>query len=225
MSVGSLISMRPTWLLGQHFSLAGNPHFQPRLTAAGIANTERITPANAQSSYDVDAFHTIQAAPNGQKAYAFLPWRPGGVTYMEVDPNCQLVMTGPLSACNICAFESAGQLVLVHANANAGTSWADMTALQKTANMNTKQNAINAIKAQYAAPVDIANLIYANFPGAPLGARTYEGFMGFVLGCKPRAGYSLNKVSWTKSSGRVNWTFYFYGYNGMTAADRVLWAL
>ena len=126
MSIGSLLSMRPTWLLGDHYSLAGNPLFQPGL-AAGVAGAETITWLNAQCQVDVDAFKTVQAVPQGAKPYGFLPWRPGGVTYMEIDPNAQLVLTGPLSACTIWAFESNGTMVLVHANANAGIDWANMT--------------------------------------------------------------------------------------------------
>jgi hypothetical protein len=220
--MGTLLSMKPNHLLTKHFYLAGNPKFQPSLAAAaGLANTETILSANTQTSVDLDAFNNIQCAPNGQKAYAFLPWRPGGVTYMEIPVGCQLVMTGPLSACNIWAFESNGTTVLVHANANAGVAWADMTGAQKLANMATKQNAITAIKNQYANVVDVAGLVYAATPLAP-NATTYEGYMGFVIGCRPRNGYSFNKHKWTKSAGSNTWTFYFYGFNGAGATDRVL---
>ncbi len=224
MSVGSLLSMRPTWLLSKHFYLAGNPKFQPSLAAAGIANTERILWANAQCGVSVDASNTLQADPNAQKAFGFLPWRPSGCTYLELGAGAQLVLTGPLSACTVWAFESGGTTVLVHANDNAGGVWSAMSAAQKLGNLANKQNAVNAVKALYAGPNDVARLTYAATPLA-VGARTYEGYMGFVIGCKPRLGFSLNKVSWTASSGSNAWTFYFYGFNGTGAADRVLWPL
>lgn len=226
MSIGSLLSMRPTWLLGNMYTLTGNGRFQPSLTPAGIANIERISWANAQSSFDVDNTRSIQAHPNGQKSFGFLPWREGGATYVEIGNNvgAQLLMTGPLSACTVWAFQSGGSTVLVHANANAGRTWGEMDNGQKQANLQTKLAAVNAVKALYPNPQDIARLVYANTNGVN-GARTYQGYMGFVLGCKPRNGFSLNKVSWTRSSGSDHWTFYFYGFNGATAADRVLWPL
>ena len=222
MSVGSLISMNPGWLLTRHVYLAGNPNFQPHLAAApGLANTETIVAANTQTSCDLDNFNTIQCAPNGQKAYSFLPWRPGGVTYTAIPAGCQLILTGPLSACHICAFEQGGTTYLVHANANAGVEWANMTAPQKLVNMATKENAITAIMALFPGAVDVGHLTYAATPLAP-GAVTYEGYMGFVIGCRPRSGRSFNKVKWAKSAGSNTWQFYFYGFNGTGAGDRVL---
>lgn len=222
MSVGSLISMNPGWLLSRHFYLGGNPAFQPSLAAAaGLPNTETIVAANTQTSCDLDDFNTIVCQPNGQKAYSFLPWRPGGVTYCEVPAGCQLIMTGPLSACHICAFESGGTTYLVHANANGAKGWADMSGAEKLANMATKENAITAIKNHIGGAVEIGHLAYADTPLAP-GATTYEGYMGFVLGCKPRNGRTFNKVKWAKSNGSNTWQFYFYGFNGTGAGDRVL---
>jgi len=225
MSVGSLLSMNPRWLLNGMWTLSDNGVFRPRLTPApGLAITEVITWPNAQCRVDVDDRGAVKVAPASNKAYGFLPWRPGGVTYMEVDPNAQLVLTGPLSACTVWAFESNGTTVLVHANANSGINWADMTQAQKDANMMTKLNYVNAIKALYAAPVDVARLVYANTPGV-MGAQTYEGYMGFVLGTKARAGFTLNKVKWAASRGSDTWQFFFYGYNGTARANRVLWPL
>lgn len=224
MSIGSLLSMRPTWLLENMYALSGNGRFQPNLVATGIANVERISWANAQSSFDVDRTNSIQANPNQQKAYGLLPWREGGATYLEIANGAQLVMTGPLSACTVWAFEAGGTTVLVHANANSGTTWANMTGLQRQQNLATKLAAVNSVKALYHNPQDVARLVYANTAGVN-NARTYSGYMGFVLGCKPRLGFSLNKVSWTASSGSNAWTFYFYGYNGAGRNDRVLWPL
>ena len=226
MSIGSLLSMKPNWLMSQMFSLADNGVFRPRLTAApGMANTEVITWANAQAKVGLRPGNIILAAPASNKAYGFLPWQPGGVTYVEVDPNAQLMLTGPLSACTVWAFQSGGTTVLVHANANAGLDWAAMTPAQKDANMTTKLNAVNAIKALYPGPiVDVGRLVYANTPGV-MGAQTYEGYMGFVLGTRARLGFSLNKVKWGASKKAADWTFYFYGYNGAAAANRVLWVM
>jgi hypothetical protein len=224
MSIGSLLSMNPAWLLGNTWSLGDNGVFRPRLTAApGLANTEVITWANAQCKVDQRA-GMVAVAPAGNKAYGFLPWQPGGVTYMEIDPNAQLVLTGPLSACTVWAFAAGGTTVLVHANANAGIDWTAMTQVQKDGNMTTKLGYVNAIKALYPGAADLGRLVYAATPGV-VGARTYEGYMGFVLGTKARLGFTMNSVKWAKSGGAANWTFYFYGYNGATAADRVLWAL
>lgn len=215
--------MRPTWLLGRYISLGDNGVFRPLLTAAGgLAHTETITWANAQCSVKLGA-GMVAVAPDQQKSYGFLPWQPGGVTYMEIGAGAQLVLTGPLSACTVWAFRSGGTTVLVHANANAGMNWGDMTQLQKDANMTTKLNFVNAIKAQYAAPADLARLVYANTPGV-VGAQTYEGYQGFVLGCKSRLGFSMNKVKWVKSKAANDWTFYFYGYNSL-ANPAVLWVL
>lgn len=209
--------MRPTWLLDEMYTLADNGVFRPLLTAAGPANIETISSANAQCSVDARPGSVVMVSPNPQKAYRFLPWQTGRATYMELDAGVQLVITGPLSGCWVWAFRSGATTVLVHANANTGVAWGNMTPVQKAANIATKLTYVNAIKGLYAAPAtDVARL------GAP-GARTYEGYTGFVVGCRPRLGYSLNKVSPTASTGSDNWTFYFYGYNGATAADRVLW--
>lgn len=225
MSIGSLLSMRPTWLLENAYTLSGNGRFQPSLAAVGgLPNVERITWANAQASYDVDGFNAIQANQNGQKAYGFLPWREGGATYLEIGAGAQLVMTGPLSACTVWAFQAGASTVLVHANANTGVDWANMTPAQKTLNLAAKLAAVNAVKGLYGGAVDIGRLVYDATPGV-VGARTYNGYMGFVLGCKARLGFSLNKVSWTGSTGADQWTFYFYGYNGAGRNDRVLWPL
>jgi hypothetical protein len=141
------------------------------------------------------------------------------------DPNAQLVLTGPLSACMVWAFESAGTTVLVHANANAGIDWQSMTQMQKNANMTTKLNYVNAIKALYPGAVDTARLVYAATPGV-LGAQQYEGYMGFVLGTKARQGFTMNKVKWAANKTMATgWSFYFYGYNGAGADNRVLWPL
>ena len=75
-----------------------------------------------------------------------------------------------------------------------------------------------------AAPVDVARLVYIATVGAP-GAQTYDGYMGFGAGCRRRLGFSLNKVSWTASTGSNDCTFYFYGYNGPNPANRVLWPI
>lgn len=224
MSIGSLLSMRPTWLLGNMYHLAGSGRFQPSLVATGTPSLESITWANAQTKLDVDGTNTIQAFPQGQKAYGFLPWREGGATYLEIGAGAQLVVTGPLSACTVWAFQAGGSTVLVHANANAGLDWADMSNNQKQQNLAAKLALVNAVKALYNNPVDIGRLVYAATNGVN-GARTYQGYMGFVIGCKPRCGFSLNKVSWTGSTGSNQWTFYFYGFNGGTANDRVLWPL
>jgi hypothetical protein len=104
MSIGSLLSMRPTWLLDQIYTLSGNARFQSSLVGAGIANVERITWVNAQCAVDVDAFRSINCTVNAQKAFGMLPWRPGGATYLEIGAGAQLVLTGPLSACTIWAF-------------------------------------------------------------------------------------------------------------------------
>jgi hypothetical protein len=224
MSVGSLISMRPSWLLESMKTLSGNFDFDPRLTPApGLAGTETITWANAQAAVTYDAGNRfIKCTPDGQKAFGFLPWRAGGVTYMEIDANAQLVLTGPLTACTIWAFQAGGTTVLVHANANGDTSWGNMSIGQRQQNMATKLGMINRIKALYPGAVDSGRLVYAPMLVGATGATTYEGYMGFVIGVKPRNGFSLNKVSWTKSSGRAAWQFYFYGFNGPDAADRVL---
>ena len=225
MSIGSLLSMNPAWLLGDHWSIGDSGSFRPRLTpAAGLPSTEVITWANAQCKVDKGG-GMVSVAPDNNKTYGFLPWRPTGVTYMEIDPNAQLVLTGPLSACTVWAFQSGGTTVLVHANANSGTDWAAMTPVQKDANMTTKLNLVNAIKATYAAPADVARLVYANTPGV-VGAQTYEGYMGFVLGTKARMGFTMNSVKWAASTSQAqDWSFYFYGYNGPAATDRVLWPL
>ncbi len=224
MSIGSLLSMNPTWLLGGHWSLGDSGKFRPKLTPAGLPNTEVITWANAQCKADKGG-GMVKVAPDSNKAYGFLPWQPSGVTYIEIDPNAQLVLTGPLSACTVWAFESAGTTVLVHANANSGTDWTAMSQLQKDNNMTTKLNYVNAIKANYTAPTDVARLVYADTPGVT-GAQTYEGYMGFVLGTKARLGFSMNKVKWAASPKKADdWTFYFYGYDGTSASDRVLWTL
>jgi hypothetical protein len=223
MSIGSLLSMNPAWLMGRTVSLGDNGVFRPRLAGTALPNTEVITWANAQCKVD-EGTGMVAVAPAANKAYGFLPWQPGGVTYMEIDPNAQLVLTGPLSACTVWAFESGGTTVLVHANANAGLDWAAMTQVQKDANMTTKLNYVNAIKGLYAAPVDLARLVYAATPGVA-GAQTYNGYMGFVLGTKARFGFTMNKVKWAKSGGANSWSFYFYGFNGPNAADRVLWGL
>jgi hypothetical protein len=114
--------------------------------------------------------------------------------------------------------------VLVHANANSGVDWANMNPGQKAANLATKLAAVNSVKGLYNNPVDLARLVYAPTAGVN-GARTYQGYQGFVIGCKPRLGFSLNKVSWTASKAADSWTFYFYGYNGAGVNDRVLWPL
>jgi hypothetical protein len=225
MSIGSLLSMNPRWLLDNVWSISDSGKFRPKLTAApGLGNTETISWMNAQCSVDRGA-GAVDVKPNSNKAYGFLPWQPGGVTYMEVDPNAQLVLTGPLSACTVWAFESNGTTVLVHANANAGLNWQSMTQLQKDANMTTKLNYVNAIKARYPGAVDTARLVYAATPGV-LGAQEYEGYMGFVLGTKARQGFTMNKIKWAgNKKAATGWNFYFYGYDGPTAADRVLWQL
>lgn len=224
MSAGSLISMNPNYLLSEMFTLSDNGVFRPRLTAApGLANTEVITWANAQCKVD-KVTGVIRVAPAANKAYGFLPWQPSMATYMEIDPNAQLVLTGPLSACTVWAFSSGATTVLVHANANSATTWQDMTQVQKDANMQTKLNYVNAIKGLYAGTVDVGRLVYAPTPGV-VGAQTYEGYMGFVIGTKARFGFTMNKVKWASSSGANAWSFYFYGYNGPNAADRVLWPL
>jgi hypothetical protein len=225
MSIGSLLSMRPTWLLQGHYSLVGNHNFEPHLLATAVANTLRMNPLVAQASVDVDNFGRINCRANGQKAYRFLPWREDHATYLELDAGAQLVLTGPVSACTVWAFEANGTTVLVHANANAQGNWANMTPQDRAANMTTKLNLVNGIKALYQDPQDTARLVYDATPGAD-GARTYEGYVGLVIGCKPRSGFSLNKVSWTANRGAAAaWTFYFYGYNGPNAANRVLWPL
>jgi hypothetical protein len=141
---------------------------------------------------------------------------------MELGANAQLVLTGPLTACTIWAFEAGGTTVLVHANANGNTSWGNMSPAQRQQNMTVKLGMINQIKAVYPGAVDTGRLVYAPMGAGAAGATTYEGYMGFVVGVKPRNGYSFNKVSWTKSGGRPDWQFYFYGFNGPDAADRVL---
>ncbi|WP_282607329.1 hypothetical protein [Pelagibius sp. Alg239-R121] len=223
MTIGSLLSMQPTWLLEDHWSIGDSGKFRPKLTGAGLPNTEVITWANAQCKVDRGG-GMVKVAPDSNKSYGFLPWQPSGVTYMEIDPNAQLVLTGPLSACTVWAFESGGTTVLVHANANTGTDWTAMSPLQKDNNMLTKLGYVNAIKGLYAAPTDVARLVYAATPGVA-GAQTYEGYMGFVLGTKARLGFTMNKVKWAASTKADDWSFYFYGYNGTAATDRVLWPL
>jgi hypothetical protein len=225
MSIGSLLSMRPTWLLGNQYTLTGNNAFEGRLVGAGLPSTEQISWANAQCKVDLQAGGkgVIQAAPQAMKAYGFLPWRAGGATFLELDPGAQLVLTGPLTACTVWAFRAAGTTVLVHANANGPVEWTNMTAGQRTQNMDDKTALVTAIKARYAgAAADLGRLTYIAAGGAAAGAQTYSGYMGFVIGCKARLGFSLNKVSWTASKAADDWTFYFYGYNGTAATDRVL---
>jgi hypothetical protein len=66
----------------------------------------------------------------------------------------------------------------------------------------------------------VARLVWdANGPGLPAlagGAHytDYDGYLSFVVGCKPRAGISLKTRSWTGSMGADDWTFYVFGYNG-----------
>src|SRR5262245_836693 len=127
--------MRPAWLLSQPFlSLSDSGgKFRQRLAAApGLANTEVITWANAQTAVDHSG-GSVWVAPNSQKSYGFLPWRPGGATYLEIPDNAgaQLVLTGPLSACNIWAFDTGNSTVLVHANKNSNTAWDAMTVGQQ----------------------------------------------------------------------------------------------
>jgi hypothetical protein len=209
--------MTPTWLLSQgNLSLSDSGgKFRLRLTpAAGLPNTEVITWANAQTAVDHYG-GSVWVSPNSQKSYGFLPWRPGGATYVEIPNNvgAQLVLTGPLSACNVWAFDTGASTVLVHANKNSGMDWDQMSAAQQDTNMTDKMNLINAIKNQYPGSADVARLVYANTPGV-VGAFQYDGYQGWVLGCKPRAGFSLNKVSWTgQRTAAAAWTFYFYGYS------------
>ena len=99
--------------------------FRPLLTpAAGLVNTETISSANAQ-------FRVEEARPGSivlvaqirKKHIGSFPGDPAASPTVEVDAGVQLVLTGPLSACTIWAFQSGPTTVLVHANANAGNYW------------------------------------------------------------------------------------------------------
>jgi hypothetical protein len=215
MSMGTLLSMKPDYLRTRLFQLQADPRiWHPKLSPkADLANTETILPANTQTSVDIDPGHDtyISLTPSGQKAFSFLPFRNGRTTYMEIPDWCQLVLTGPLTGCNVWAFESHGKTVLVHANVSSGDPGIDWSGASGLGNMAAKQNAITAIKNQYPDAVDVARLTYVYTPLA-LGAMTYYGHLGFVLGCRARSGFSFNKHQWTKSSGSNTWTFWFYGY-------------
>jgi hypothetical protein len=205
--------------------------------ASGLNNTWRISWAQAQCSVD-ETGGMVSVRQNAQKPYGFLPWQENGATYLPIpgDVGAQLVLTGPLTGCTVWAFQADGKraiggsaaiwTVLVHANANASTGqptpWTSMSELQKDNNMTAKKQMVDAIKARYSGAIDVARLVYANTPGV-IGATTYEGYTGFVLGCKPRAGFSLNSVSWTgRTKASAAWTFYFYGYNKSGTVLRVL---
>lgn len=246
--------MNPHMLLGHGYTLGGTALFQPYLLpSAGLsANGIPIKkmPGNmSQAKVTVDATNTVNAAPEQLKAYSFLPWEPSAVTYLKIPRDAQLVLTGPLSACTVWAFETGGDTVLIHANANSDTAWSQMTDAEKRANMATKMAAVNRIKAHYGGGTDLARLAYAQsgVHGGPVIA--YDGYQGFVLGCKPRCGFSSKKAvgygsaRWVTNSqgeqervkdptkkgafsfGSSGWTFYFYGYNGPGVNDRVLWPL
>jgi hypothetical protein len=207
---------------------------------------------SSQSQVTLDAnSNTVQCHPQALKAFSFLPWVESEVTFLEIPHGAQLVLTGPLSACTVWAFEANGTAVLVHANANSEVSWGQMSGAEQRTNLAIKMAAVNRIKAHFGGGgADLARLAYEQAGVHGGNVTSYQGYQGFVIGCKPRCGFSLGKVigygqkfpggaqygggtAWRReslqgsgvSSGSSKWTFYFYGYNGTGSADRVLWPL
>jgi hypothetical protein len=223
MSAGTQISMNPNLLTSRNYQLDGGGQFQARLTASpGVADAYVISQANAQCTVDFQDRSSIRVNPSNVKAYRFLPYREGNngaaCTYTELDANAQLVLTGPLSGCFIYVAKLGARTILFHCNAN-GIVNPGLNAQAKIAKIDA------VINQHFNGAATVARLVWdANGPGLPGGVNytDYNGYLSFVVGCKPRAGISLKMRSWTGSTGADDWTFYVFGYN---ANGRILRAM
>jgi hypothetical protein len=199
MSAGTQLSMNPRLLLGNNYILDGGGQFQQRLVGGG--NVRTITTANAACSANfANQFgqQAIRVNPNPNKPYRFLPYQENTCTVLQLDAAAQLLLTGPLTGCHVYVGGPVATPSVCHVNRNDLGMGATNAAAKRTM-------ALGALGA-------------AGFTFR-LEADHYTGYIGFVVGCKPRRGISLKLVSWTGSRGADTWTFYFYGYN---ADGRVL---
>jgi hypothetical protein len=215
MSAGTQLSMNPNLLLKKNYQIDGGGQFQqqPRLTPIGDpANAFNIDAANAQCSVDftyLRGINFIRVNPSAEKPYRFLPFVPDGVTCLQLDAGAQLVLTGPLSGCHIYVAQQGANTILLHSNSNSTAA---------TPALNTENKlafAQGALRAHYPGAAITNTLVYNPAPRAV----DYFGYLGFVLGCKPKFGISLKKQSWTGSTGATDWRFYVYGVN---AAGNIL---
>ena len=219
MSAGTQISMNPNLLTSRNYQLDGGGQFQRLLTPSpGIADAFVISQANAQCTVDFVEQTSIRVNPSNVKAYRFLPYKEGNngaaCTYTELDANAQLVLTGPLSGCFVYVAKLGARTILFHCNAN-GIANPALNAQAKIAKIDAVIQS-NISMARPLSPASSGMRTAQDCPALAGGAHytDYDGYLSFVVGCKPRAGISLKMRSWTGSMGADDWTFYVFGYNG-----------
>lgn len=175
MSAGTKLSLDPHLLLNKRYQLETTYQFVGDLVNPPAPlhqpTTKMMPTAAAVCSVDFNPTKdllTLGKKPG--KRYRFLPFLPNHCTYLQLDDQATLFLTGPISGCHIFVGGPAATPVVMHCNWNQNPD--------PTVNAPTKQ----------AMAVAVLNHCH---PGATithtLTYGKYQGNLAFVIGCRPGA--------------------------------------
>ncbi|MHC4416809.1 MAG: hypothetical protein ACYS0G_16185 [Planctomycetota bacterium] len=173
-----------------------------------------MPPNHARCSVDWDA-GAVRVTQNPAKSYRFLPFRPDHCTFLKLDGDAQVFLTGPFSGCNFYAGQGpGGEPICFHVNFNAEANRARNQAAKRAA-------AQFALGAYGAAGGQITPQLERDHY-APAAGQAYQSI---VIGCNQgRVTTALHPRLWfkTRMVQAAGWSFYWYGWNAGGRVFRLL---
>jgi hypothetical protein len=200
MSQGANIRNNPNILMAHDYQMDGGGQFANSLVPSplGVAHCKEISNGNAQCRVDfspIRGIDFVRVNPQAQKAHRCLPYEENGLTYLTLDANAQLVLSGPINGCHIYVAQNpGGPITVMHVNWNKITTDTDAGI---TNNRNQKFALANALRLALPGAPPFTNRLFYHPTGLAI---SYKDYLGFAV-CR-------------KAAHGGPWEFYVYGIGG-----------
>ncbi len=204
MSQGANVRNDPNILMAKDYQIDGGGQFANFLVPCplGLPNSKEISNVNAQCSVDFvvnGGINFVRVNPKPLKAHRYLPYEQNGLTYMTLDANARLVLSGPINGCHIYVAQAAGGAVtIMHVNWN---QIATNTPAGVTANRAKKLSLANTLRQALPGAPPFTNVLV--YQPEPLIV-DYNTYLGFAV-CR-------------KTAHGGPWEFFVYGIGGIGPA-------
>jgi WD40 repeat protein len=173
MSAGTKLSLDPYLLMNKNYQLETTHMFGDHLVdpppQLNLKEVQEMPGNKAVCSVDFNPTKdllTLGSKPG--KRYRYLPFLPNFCTYLKLDAQASLVITGPISGCHIFVGGPADTPILMHCNWNKNPN-PTVNSPQKLAMATTVLNHFYPNSA-------VTNTLTYN---------KYQGNLSFVIGCRP----------------------------------------